>query len=113
MLRDVFQVVYASGTRPAYNSGWSQEAALDIEWSHALAPTAKIVLVEAASNSFTNLLAAVDFAGANLAASSPRPSAGSAYDFRDIVSGSAGRFRCTLGWDLVTGVGSDWGLNGK
>src|SRR5262249_48867676 len=58
----VFQVVYASGRQPRTNCGWAQEAALDIEWAHAMAPSAKIVLVEAASNSFTNLFAAVDVA---------------------------------------------------
>ncbi len=57
-----FQVVYASGKKPRANCGWAQEAALDIEWSHAMAPNAKIVLVEAASNSFANLFAAVDVA---------------------------------------------------
>src|SRR5262249_48742071 len=58
----VFQVVYASGRQPRTNCGWGQEAALDIEWAHAMAPSAKIVLVEAASNSFANLFAAVDVA---------------------------------------------------
>jgi len=58
----VFQVVYASGKQPRTNCGWSQEAALDIEWAHAMAPSAKIVLVEATSNSFANLFAAVDVA---------------------------------------------------
>jgi subtilase family serine protease len=58
----VFQVVYASGARPSGNCGWAQESALDIEWAHGMAPSAKIVLVEAASNSFTDLLQAVDVA---------------------------------------------------
>jgi len=58
----VFQVVYAAGHKPRANCGWAQEAALDIEWAHAMAPNAKIVLVEAASNSFANLFQAVDFA---------------------------------------------------
>ncbi len=58
----VFQVVYANGAKPRTNCGWAQEAALDIEWAHAMAPTAKIVLVEAASNSFANLFSAVDVA---------------------------------------------------
>jgi kumamolisin len=58
----VFQVVYASGSKPRGNCGWGQEAALDIEWAHAMAPSAKIVLVEAATNSFANLFAAVDVA---------------------------------------------------
>ena len=57
-----FQKVYASGTKPRKNCGWAQEAALDIEWAHAMAPNAKIILVEAASNSFANLFAAVDVA---------------------------------------------------
>jgi kumamolisin len=58
----VFQVIYANGNQPRKNCGWAQEAALDIEWAHAMAPNAKIVLVEAASNSFANLMAAVDVA---------------------------------------------------
>ncbi len=57
-----FQKVYAKGVKPRTNCGWAQEAALDIEWAHAMAPSAKIVLVEAASNSFSNLFAAVDVA---------------------------------------------------
>jgi subtilase family serine protease len=60
----VFQVVYATGYRPRSNSGWSQEAALDIEWSHAMAPGAKIFLVEAASNQNSDLLTAVQVASA-------------------------------------------------
>jgi subtilase family serine protease len=58
----IFQVVYASGSKPRNNCGWAQEAALDIEWAHAMAPSAKIVLVEAKTNSFANLFAAVDVA---------------------------------------------------
>ena len=57
-----FRKVYASGSQPRANCGWGQEAALDIEWAHAMAPRAKIVLVEAASNSFTNLFQAIDVA---------------------------------------------------
>jgi len=59
---NVFQVVYANGTRPSGNCGWAQESALDIEWAHAMAPGAKIVLVEAASNSFADLFGAVNVA---------------------------------------------------
>jgi subtilase family serine protease len=58
----VFQVVYASGSKPRTNAGWALEASLDIEWAHAMAPNAKIVLVEAATNSFADLFAAVDVA---------------------------------------------------
>ena len=54
--------VFANGTQPQTNCGWSQEAALDIEWAHAMAPNAKLVLVEAGSNSFSNLFRAIDVA---------------------------------------------------
>lgn len=54
-----FQIVYGSGSQPASDPDWNMEEALDIEWSHAMAPNAKIVLVEAASNSFEDLYTAV------------------------------------------------------
>jgi kumamolisin len=57
-----FQTVYAAGRKPKANCGWAQEAALDIQWAHAMAPYAQIVLVEAASNSFSDLFKAVDVA---------------------------------------------------
>ena len=53
---------YAQGTKPKTNSGWALEESLDIEWAHAEAPAAKIVLVEAASNSNSNLYGAVSYA---------------------------------------------------
>ena len=56
------RIVYAAGHKPKGNCGWNQEAALDIEWAHAMAPKAQIVLVEAATNSFSNLFHAVDVA---------------------------------------------------
>ncbi len=57
-----FQKVYATGTKPRANCGWAQEMALDIEWAHAMAPSARIILVEAKSNSFTDLFKAIDVA---------------------------------------------------
>ncbi len=47
---------------PRTDSGWALEISLDIEWAHAIAPGAHILLVEAKSNSFSNLLAAEDYA---------------------------------------------------
>jgi subtilase family serine protease len=44
------------------NSGWDMETALDVEWAHAIAPNAKILLVEATTPSGANLLKAVDYA---------------------------------------------------
>lgn len=61
-----FMQVYASGKKPANNpGGWSLEEALDIEWAHAMAPNAQIILVEAASSSDADLYAAETLA-ANL-----------------------------------------------
>jgi subtilase family serine protease len=57
-----FQVVYANGRQPRVNADWNIEAALDIQWAHAMAPQAKIYLVEAASASFADLLYAVTVA---------------------------------------------------
>lgn len=57
-----FQKVFATGSKPRTNCGWAQEAALDIEWAHAMAPSARIILVEARSASFSNLFQAVDVA---------------------------------------------------
>ncbi len=61
---DKFKVVYASGTQPATDptGGWELEEALDIEYSHAMAPRAMIYLVEAASNFDSDLFPAVTVA---------------------------------------------------
>ena len=56
-----FTKQYATGTKPANAcaSGWEGEEALDVQWAHAMAPKAHIVLMEAASNSTADLFAAV------------------------------------------------------
>jgi hypothetical protein len=46
------------------DSGWAMEIALDVEWAHAMAPQANILLVEAKSALLTDLLKAVDYASA-------------------------------------------------
>ena len=48
------------------NSGWATETTLDVEWVHAVAPGAKIVLVVTPTNSFSDL-----FNGIITAASTP------------------------------------------
>jgi subtilase family serine protease len=52
-----FEVVYADGTKPAQDStgGWELEESLDVQMAHALAPKAKVVLVEAKSASNADL----------------------------------------------------------
>ena len=52
---------------PADTEGWAMEEALDIEWAHALAPNAAIIMIEAnhgetTSQSFSDLATAVDTA---------------------------------------------------
>jgi subtilase family serine protease len=50
---------------PRKDAGWSLEIALDVEIAHAVCPNCKILLVEANSNSFANLIAAEDYAVAH------------------------------------------------
>jgi len=55
-----FVKVYANGngscTTPPADAGWSVESSLDIEYAHVFAPNAAIILVEACSSSWTDLL---------------------------------------------------------
>ena len=44
------------------NTNWSIETSLDVEWAHAIAPNAKILLVEAETPSGKNLIKAIDYA---------------------------------------------------
>ncbi len=61
----VFQVAYEGNVAPtATNTGWNEEEALDIEWAHAIAPGAKIYLVEAHSSSLSDLYSSVQTAAA-------------------------------------------------
>jgi subtilase family serine protease len=44
------------------NIGWAEEEALDVEWSHVMAPRASIIVVEAASANTSDLMNAVNLA---------------------------------------------------
>jgi subtilase family serine protease len=48
--------------RPTTNANWGVEMSLDVEWAHAMAPAASILLVEARSATLTSLLGAVNWA---------------------------------------------------
>ena len=64
----VIRVNQTGGTSyPASDSsgGWELEESLDVEWAHAIAPQASIMLVEANSATDTDLLAAVKYASAH------------------------------------------------
>jgi subtilase family serine protease len=47
-----FKKIYASGTAPAGDTNWGLEISLDVEWAHAMAPLAKIILIEASDNGY-------------------------------------------------------------
>ncbi|OYU46209.1 MAG: peptidase S53 [Burkholderiales bacterium PBB4] len=53
-----------TSTVPAYEVGWATEMALDVQWAHATAPLARIILVEAPDASLNNLLGAIQLANA-------------------------------------------------
>lgn len=55
-------IAYAQGQTKRVDAGWALETSLDVEWVHALAPDANILLVVAKSNSFSDLMGAVDYA---------------------------------------------------
>jgi subtilase family serine protease len=66
---ETFAAAYGYGTpnftkvkvgNPGPNSGWALEESLDIEYAFGMAPNAQIYLVEANSNSLTDLFAAED-----------------------------------------------------
>ncbi len=89
------QVNQSGGSKlPRTNSGWALEISLDVQWAHAIAPGAKILLVEAGSASTSSLMAAEDYAGnhANYVSNSwggNEFSSESSYDSHFAVSGVA------------------------
>ena len=57
-----FKSVYFQGAENSETADGSQETSLDVEWSHAVAPGANILLVQAASQNNTDLMDAVNYA---------------------------------------------------
>ena len=47
---------------PSTNQNWSLEASLDVQWVHAIAPGARILVVEAKSDRLSDVLKAEDYA---------------------------------------------------
>ena len=64
-----FSVIFASGRRPPTDSLWASNAANVIEYAHAFAPKARIILVEAATATLPDLMVAVQRANELIAAS--------------------------------------------
>ena len=61
MLNQYGQATSLPATDPngAGTDNWEVEEALDVEWAHAIAPGAQIILVEADSQSLSDLMAGV------------------------------------------------------
>lgn len=57
-----FKQIHPPGKAPIVDEGWAGEALLDIQWAHAMAPEATIILVEAKSAYHADLYKAVDYA---------------------------------------------------
>jgi len=55
-------IVHPMSSSIATDSDWALETSLDVEWAHALAPSATILLVEASSDGLIDLLDAVNYA---------------------------------------------------
>jgi len=60
-----FRKVYSNGKQPAANANWAVEISLDVQWAHAIAPKATILLVETPSNSLSDLVNGVTTAVKN------------------------------------------------
>jgi subtilase family serine protease len=61
------QQIHMPGSTPFDNTdnnqlGWAEETSLDVQWSHAIAPGANIVLVAAVTNNDSDLIDAVNYA---------------------------------------------------
>jgi subtilase family serine protease len=54
-----------TGGMPSVNAGWAGETSLDVEWAHAIAPGANLLLVVAPTDDPLDLLTAVDYATTN------------------------------------------------
>lgn len=51
-----------SNTAPAFDANWAVEIALDVQWVHAIAPLARIVLIETPDASFASLSGGIQLA---------------------------------------------------
>jgi subtilase family serine protease len=60
-----FRKVYSNGKQPVANANWAVEISLDVQWAHAIAPKATILLVETPSNSLSDLVNGVTTAVKN------------------------------------------------
>ncbi|MBW8844208.1 MAG: S53 family peptidase [Burkholderiales bacterium] len=82
-----------TSTTPAYDSGWATEIALDVQWAHATAPLARLVLIEAPDagvSSLSNAVALANRMGTGVVSMSFGASEGSWTASYDGVFGATG-----------------------
>lgn len=96
-------------TLPAANTGWATEIAMDVEWVHATAPLARIILIEAQDNNLTSLIGAIHLAESmgpgvvNMSFASPDGPYVPSYDA--VFSGTGMSFVASSG---DSGTGTNW-----
>jgi kumamolisin len=92
-------VVYEDGLEPEVDStgGWELEESLDVQVAHAMAPSAKIYLVEAQSNAFVDLLASVQIAS-NLVQCGATEQDPTTYIIGTCPTSSTGKGEVTMSW---------------
>jgi subtilase family serine protease len=102
---------------PSAGSGWNLETSLDLEWAHAMAPDAKLILVESEDVQFSSLSQAVDMAGQKVQAAGGGvvSMSWSFFDTADSPIGDSYRQQfdnILKSYDKVTFVASsgDWGV---
>jgi subtilase family serine protease len=101
-------IAYQNG-RMGYDSGWALETSLDVEWAHAIAPGAKILLVVAKSDSMPDLLSAVKYAnnaGAQVVSMSWDGSEFSSETLYDSLFNNNGTVYVAASGD--SGAGAEW-----
>jgi subtilase family serine protease len=54
---------------PIADPGWALETALDVQWAHAIAPKASIVLIEAKTSAYADMMTALTYAATKVTAS--------------------------------------------
>jgi subtilase family serine protease len=110
-----FQIIYANSsgnpvtTTPVVNSGWAVETSMDVQWAHAIAPKANIVLIEATDSSVNALLGAISLAnkiGANVVTMSFGANEGSWISSIDTVFDTSQTVYVAASGD--NGVGVSW-----
>src|SRR5262249_42756728 len=94
---------------PPTDPNWSLEIAMDVEWAHAAAPGAKLLLVEANSATINDLMAAVQTAS-NSAQGVSMSWGGS--EFQGETAYDSAQYFGKAGVTFVAASGDDGGVSG-